>query len=129
MTDRLPAPPAAGRPGNAGASAGAPFEPARSDARSPRLYEDLAGRLYGLLIGLEGRLDCDDAATIHQFTGARHYGPALEEIARTLAHRTIAITDRERAGMLALAGQARALARADRAPLKGDLVREWLAHG
>ena len=46
-----------------------------------------------------------------------------------MAHRTIAITDRERAGMLALAGQAGALAQADRAPLKGDLVREWLAHG
>ena len=95
----------------------------------PGFYEDLAGRLYGLLIGLEDRLNCYDAAIIHQFTGARQYGLALEEIARTLAHRTIAITDRERAGMLALAGRAGALARPDRAPLKGDLVREWLAHG
>ena len=95
----------------------------------PGFYEDLAGRLYGLLTGLQDRLNCDDAAIIHQFTGTRHYGLALEEIARTLAHRTIAITARERAGMLALASQAGALARADRAPLKGDLVREWLAHG
>ena len=95
----------------------------------PGFYGDLAGRLYGLLIGLEDRLNCDDAAIIHQFTDARHYGLALEEIARTVAHRTIAITDRERVGMLALADQAGALARADRAPLKGDLVREWLAHG
>ena len=63
----------------------------------PGFYDDLAGRLYGLLIGLEDRLNCDDAAIIRQFTGARHYGLALEEIARTLAHRTIAITDRERA--------------------------------
>jgi hypothetical protein len=60
---------------------------------------------------------------------APHYGLALEEIARTLAPRTIAITDQERAGMLALAGQVDALAQADGAPLKGDLVREWLAHG
>ena len=37
VTDRLTAPPAAGRPGNAGVSAGAPFEPARSDAHGPRL--------------------------------------------------------------------------------------------
>jgi hypothetical protein len=95
----------------------------------PGFYEDLAGRLYGLLIGLQDRLNCDDAAIIHQFAGARHYGLALEEIARIVAHRTIAITDRERADMLALADRVDALARADRAPLKGDLVREWLAHG
>ena len=95
----------------------------------PGFYEDLAGRLYGLLTGLEDRLNCDDAAIVRQFTGARHYGLALEEIARAVAHRAIAITDRERAGLLALVGRAGALARADRAPLKGDLVREWLAHG
>ena len=51
----------------------------------PGFYEDLAGRLYGLLIGLEDRLNCDDASIIHQFTDARHYGLALEEIARALA--------------------------------------------
>jgi len=95
----------------------------------PGFYEDLAGRLYGLLIGLEDRLNSDDAAIIHQFIDARHYGLALEEIARTLAHRTIAITDRERADMLALADRVDMLAQADRAPLKGDLVREWLTHG
>ena len=89
----------------------------------PGFYEDLAGRLYGLLIGLEGRLDSDDAPVIHQFTGARHYGLALEEIARTLAARMIGITDQERAGMLALAGRADVLARANRTPLKGELVR------
>jgi hypothetical protein len=95
----------------------------------PGFYEDLAGRLYGLLIGLEGRLNCDDAGIIHQFIDARHYGLALEEIARTLAHRTIAITARERADMLALADQVDALAQVNRTPLKGDLVREWMAYG
>jgi hypothetical protein len=95
----------------------------------PGFYEDLAGRLYGLLIGLEGRLNCDDASIIHRFSDARHYGLALEEIARTVAHRSIGITDQERAGVLALADQVDALARANRTPLIGDLVRELMAHG
>ena len=89
----------------------------------PGFYGDLAGRLYGPLIGLEDRLDCDDAAIIHQFTGARHYGLALEEIARALAHQMIGITGQERADMLALAGRVDMLAQADRTPLKGELVR------
>ena len=94
----------------------------------PGFYEDLAGRLYGLLIGLEDRLNSDDASIIHQFTGARHYGLALEEIARTLAHRMIGITDQERADMLALADRVDMLALADRTPLKGELcVRGELA--
>jgi hypothetical protein len=90
VTDRLTAPPRGGwvtlvsAPGRPSSLPGVmPVDPG--------FYEDLAGRLYGLLIGLEDRLDSDDAAIIHQFTGARHYGLALEEIARTLAHRTIAI--------------------------------------
>jgi hypothetical protein len=95
----------------------------------PGFYEDLAGRLYGLLIRLEDRMNCDDASIIHQFIDSRHYGLALEEIARTVAHRAIGITDRERADMLALAGLVDALARADRTPLTGHLVRELLAHG
>ena len=33
---------------------------------------DLAGRLYGLLIGPEDCLDSDDASIIHQFIDARH---------------------------------------------------------
>jgi len=80
----------------------------------PGFYGDLAGRLYGLLTGLEDRLDSDDVPVIRQFTGARQYGPAVEEIARTLAPRMTGITDQERAGMPALA---------DRTPLKGELVR------
>ncbi len=89
----------------------------------PGFYEDLAGRLYGLLIGMEDRLDSDDASIIHQFIDARHYGLALEEIARTLAPRMIGITDQERADMLALAARVDMLALADRTPLKGELVR------
>ena len=89
----------------------------------PGFYEDLAGRLYGLLIGLEDRLDSVDASAIHQFIDVRHYGLALEETARTLAHHTITITGQERAGMLALADRIDMLARAHRTPLIDDLVR------
>lgn len=53
----------------------------------------MAGRLYGALIGLEDRLNCDDTSTIHNFIDVRHYGLAPEEIARTLAQHVIAITD------------------------------------
>ena len=54
----------------------------------PGFYEDLAGRLYGLLIGLEDRLDSVDASAIHQFIDVRHYGLALEETARTRTTRS-----------------------------------------
>ena len=47
---------------------------------------------------------------IHQFIDARHYGLALEGIARTLAHQTIAITGQERADMFALANRVDMLA-------------------
>ena len=53
----------------------------------PAFYQDLTGRHDGLLIVLEDRLNCEDAPVIHQFTGARHDALALEEIARTAAHR------------------------------------------
>ena len=73
----------------------------------PGFYEDLAGRLYGLLIGLEDRLFSEDASSVHQFIDARHYALALEEIARTVAHREIVITGQEHAGILALAERGR----------------------
>ena len=92
----------------------------------PGFCEDLTGRLDGLLIVLEDRLNCDDASVIHQVTGARHDALALEEIARTAAHRAIGSTVREHAGVLALAG---VLARANQAPPASELVRELAAHG
>jgi hypothetical protein len=66
-------------------------------------YEDLAGRVYGLLIILEDRLDGEQAQLCHHFIEVGEYGLALEEIAGALAQDTIAITDRERGDMLALA--------------------------
>jgi hypothetical protein len=89
----------------------------------PGFCEDLAGRLYCLLIGLEDRLDSVDASAIHYFIDVRHYGLALEEIARTLAHHTIAVTDQERADMLALADLVDILVRAHLTPVTGELVR------
>ena len=91
----------------------------------PGFCEDIIGRLDGLLIVLEDRLNCDDASVIHQVTGARHDALALEEIARTAAHRAIGITVREHAGVLALDG---VLARANQAP-PSELARELAAHG
>jgi hypothetical protein len=88
----------------------------------PGFCEDLIGRLDGLLIVLEDRLNCDDASVIHQLTGARHDALALEQIARAAAHREIGITLREHGGILVLA-------RANQAPPASELVRELAAHG
>jgi len=95
----------------------------------PPFYEDLTGRLDGLLIVLEDRPNRDDAPVIHRFTGARHNALALEEIARTAAHRESGSTVREHAGVLALVGLAGMLGRAKQAPSAGELVRELAAHG
>jgi len=65
-------------------------------------YEDLAGRLYGLLIGLDDRLDREDARQLHHFIEVGEYGLALEEIAGALAHATVSITGQERSDMLTL---------------------------
>ena len=68
-------------------------------------FEDLAGRLYGLVIMLEDRLGGEQAQLFHHFIEVGEYGLALEEIAGALAQDTIAITDQERGDMLALARQ------------------------
>ena len=66
-------------------------------------YDDLAGRLYGLLIMLDDRLDKEQAQLLHHFIEVGEYGLALEEIAGALAQDKIGITDQERSDMLALA--------------------------
>lgn len=66
-------------------------------------YEDLAGRLYGLLITLEDRLGGEKAQELHHYIEVGEYGLALEEIAGELAQHAIAITDQEREDMLVLA--------------------------
>jgi hypothetical protein len=68
-------------------------------------YEDLAGRLYGLLIGLDDRIGSEQAQLLHHFIEVGEYGLPLEEIAGALAQDTIAITGQERGDMLALAAR------------------------
>jgi hypothetical protein len=80
-------------------------------------YEDLAGRLYGLVIRLSDRLPPDQAQWLHHVTEVGEYGLALEDMAGMLAHAGIAITDLERGDMLALAGRMKA---------EGDVVRRAL---
>ena len=48
-------------------------------------YEDLAGRLYGLLIGLDDRIGSEQARLLHHVIEVGMYGLSLEEIAGTLA--------------------------------------------
>ena len=43
-------------------------------------YEELAGRLYGLLIGVDDRIGSEQARLLHHFTGVGEYGLALEEM-------------------------------------------------
>ena len=81
-------------------------------------YEDLAGRLYGLLIGLGDRIGNEQAQWLHHVIDVGEYGLALEDIAGTLAQDAIAITGQERGDMLALA---------TRMKLEGDLVPRALA--
>ena len=65
-------------------------------------YEDLAGRLYGLLISLEDRLGREQAQEFHHYIEVGEYGLALEEIAGELAQHATAITGQERGDMLGL---------------------------
>jgi hypothetical protein len=69
----------------------------------PMHYEDQGGRLSGLLILLEDRMEKHDAALIHQFIAAGEYALALEELAGFLAVAGTLITDQERGGMAVLA--------------------------
>ena len=71
----------------------------------PGFYEDLAGRLYGLVIRLVGRLPSDEARWLHHVVEVGEYGLALEDMAGMLAHGKNAITGAEREDMLALAGR------------------------
>ena len=81
-------------------------------------YEDLAGRLYGLVIRLSDRLPADQVRWLHHVTEVGEYGLALEDMAGMLAHGQIAITSQERGDMLALADQMKAK--------EGDAVRHAL---
>jgi hypothetical protein len=66
-------------------------------------YEDLAGRLYGLVIRLDGRLPPEEIRWLHHVVEVGEYGLALEDMAAMLASGEIGVTDTERTDMTALA--------------------------
>jgi hypothetical protein len=70
----------------------------------PGYYKDLRGRLFGLLIILESRMNAGDAQQVHEFIAVDEYGLALEELAGYLAVTGTPITDQERRDMTALTG-------------------------
>ena len=70
-------------------------------------FEDLAGRLYGLVISFSDRLPADQAQWLHHVVDVGEYGLALEDLAAMLAHDKIAVTAQERRDMAALARQMR----------------------
>jgi hypothetical protein len=70
-------------------------------------YEDLAGRLYGLVIVFCDRLPADQAQWLHHVIDVGEYGLALEDLAAMLAYDKIAATDQERGDIKALARQMR----------------------
>ena len=76
-------------------------------AHEQAYFEDLAGRLYGLVIIFSDRLPADPAEWLHQVVDAGEYGLALEDLAAMLAYDKITITDQERGDIAALARQMR----------------------
>jgi hypothetical protein len=95
----------------------------------PGFYEDLTGRIYGLLIVLEDSLSCGDVPVFTSSPVLAMTPWRWRRSPRTVAHLEIGITVREHAGVLALAGLAGVLARANQAPPASEFVRELAAHG
>ena len=65
-------------------------------------WDELAGRLYGVLIAVEDRLGSERAGEAHHYIEVGEYGLALEEVAGVLGLVQAAITSQERDDMLAL---------------------------
>jgi hypothetical protein len=66
-------------------------------------YEDLAGRLYGLLIMLEDRLGGEQSQLLYHFIEVGEYRLVLKDIAGALAQDKTAVTGQEPGDTLALA--------------------------
>jgi hypothetical protein len=62
----------------------------------PAYFENLAGRLYGLVISFSDRLPADQAQWLHHVVDVGEYGLALEDLAAMLTYGKIAISDQER---------------------------------
>ena len=68
-------------------------------------FEDLAARLYGLVIIFSDRLPADQVQWLHHVVEVGEYGLTLEDLAAMLAYDKIAVTDQERGDVVALARQ------------------------
>ncbi len=68
-------------------------------------FEDLAGRLCGLVIIFSDRLPADQVQWLHHVVEVGEYGLALEDLAAMLAYDKIAVRDQERGDIAALARQ------------------------
>ena len=66
-------------------------------------FEDLAGRLYGLVIIFSDRLPAEQTQWLYHVVEVGEYGLALEDLAAMLAYDKITITDQERGDIAALA--------------------------
>lgn len=65
-------------------------------------FDELRGRLDGLLIRLQDRFSRRDMALFVEFLDAGEYGLTLEQMADVLSEDSIPISDDERADMLSL---------------------------
>jgi hypothetical protein len=65
-------------------------------------YEEIAGRLRGLLIRLDDRLSAKDAKLIAEFIDVGELGLALEQMADQLSEYEQPLSASERADMLSL---------------------------
>jgi hypothetical protein len=70
-------------------------------------YEEIAGRLHGLLIRLDDRLPGTDVTLIAEFIDANELGLALEQMADLLSENGKPLSTDERDGMLALVDRMR----------------------
>ncbi len=66
-------------------------------------YEQISGRLRGLLVRLDDRMSAKDLVLIAEFADVGELGLALEHMADVLSEQDLAVSDDERADMLALA--------------------------
>lgn len=65
-------------------------------------YEDLQGRLFGLLIRLDDRIR-QVAPQLHEYIEVGEFGLALEDMTGVLAYTATPIADDERSDILSLA--------------------------
>jgi hypothetical protein len=93
---------AAGEPGTGLARGGECRVPPVHD---PAYFDDLAGRLYGLMIIISDRLPADQAEWLHHVVEVGEYDLALGDLVGMLAYDKITITNQERGDIAALARQ------------------------